>query len=521
MHTAARAPRSLLFALLSAAAPAAAQIVPIRTVPVASGDQFLMLPSTSLAMGGVRLALDDSLADAWTNPTKGSFVGQSAFLSSPTFYTIEAGGGARTFPVAGVLGSPIWFGGLAFALQQVADGADGDFRVARPWIDIWPGPSMTLSRSSSRNLYAAAYAGLRLGPAWSLGIGLGAASLDAMDGVDLLYAGADRIEQSGGTTDARLGTHREGERNRAALLLLHSRIAMTHEVSYVEWVWDPDRMTGSWQTRLEENEDRTQTWGAHLEWDRSLAASGWRIGASGTVNYKSHSKIPNYEIQNIPRDPGTTWAYEIAFGFARTSAATTFGFDVAFQPIWSETWQEADSTDVAMAGGRLARGDRSIENDFFFTNVVLRTGVAHEVCRATLQGGLEVRSHAYGLEQVDRVTQRYREQDETWMEWTPTFGVALEFSSLDLRYSGRITTGTGRPGAAWTPETMMAPSRSQSDFIVAPSGPVTLVDSDVVTHQLSARLPVRRAALRRACRRGSRRTMPRARLDTPSPLLRP
>jgi len=484
----------LLASAASLAAPAVAQVVPLRTVPVASGDQFLLVPSWSLAMGGVRVAVDDSLGDAWSNPAKGSLVRESAFIGAPTFYSIENGGGGRTFPIAGMLGGGAVFGGAALALQQIEDGGGDDFFVANPWIDIWPPATPRLTDQFSRNLYASGYVGVRLGDRWSVGLGLGASTLDAMDGVDLLYAGADRIEQSGGTKDVRLGVHGRGERDRLSLLLLHSRIGMTHDVTYSDWVWDPVLMTGTWVTRVEENEDRTRTWGAHAEWDRTLRAEGWTVGASGTVNYKTHPEIPNYEIQNIPRDPGTTWAYEAAVGFARRAGASTFGLDVALQPIWSETWQEADSADVANSGGALALGERSIENDFFFTNVVLRAGFSHDAGNATLQAGLEVRSYAYTLEQVNHVLDAYREQDETWMEWTPTFGVAYRFTSVELRYAGRLTTGTGRPGTAWTGAAWaesVTISQSASDFIVAPQGPLTLVDSDVLTHQLSVRVPVR------------------------------
>jgi hypothetical protein len=36
---------------------------------------------------------------------------------------------------------------------------------------------------------------------------------------------------------------------------------------------------------------------------------GWRIGYLFTANRMSHPKIPNYQIQNIPRDPGNTDAF--------------------------------------------------------------------------------------------------------------------------------------------------------------------------------------------------------------------
>ncbi len=62
-----------------------AQLIPIRTVPVASGDQFLTVPSGPLGMRGVMIALDDSLADGWVNPAKGILIGESSFLGA-SFY---------------------------------------------------------------------------------------------------------------------------------------------------------------------------------------------------------------------------------------------------------------------------------------------------------------------------------------------------------------------------------------------------------------------------------------------------
>ena len=79
----------LLLAILAGTA-LSAQLIPIRTVPVASGDQFLTVPSGTLGMGGVMIALDDSLADGWVNPAKGVFIGESSFLGAPTFYGIRS-----------------------------------------------------------------------------------------------------------------------------------------------------------------------------------------------------------------------------------------------------------------------------------------------------------------------------------------------------------------------------------------------------------------------------------------------
>jgi hypothetical protein len=76
------------------------------------------------------------------------------------------------------------------------------------------------------------------------------------------------------------------------------------------------------------------------------------------------------------------------------------------------------------------------------------------------------------------------------MEWTPTVGAAFRVGDVEFRYAGRFTTGTGQPGITATPEALMAREAS-SDFIVAPQGPLTLQEATVMTHQISARIPIR------------------------------
>lgn len=475
---------------------ASAQLIPIRTVPVASGDQFRLLPSESMGMGGVHFAIDDSIADPWTNPAKG-MAATTAFIGSPTFYGISEGRGAgKSFPVAGMFAGSEWFGGASLALQQI-ENTDGA-QVVWGALDVCCvgccGPARTLSETFGRNLYAEGYVGRRLGDGpWSIGVGLSTAALDAMDGVDLLYAGADRIDQSGSVTDVRVGAYRTGPRDRLALLVAHDRVSMEHDVTFTDWTWDETLMVTVPERRIETNEDQTRTWAAQVAWDRSLAAPGWRVGVSGTVNHKSHPKIPDYSIQNIPRDPGNSWAYELGFGFSVTEEESTFALDVAVQPIWSNTWQVADTSDVTASSGRLSVGDRSIENDFFFTNVQMRSGLSQRVGRLGVQLGIEVRSYDYQLDQVDRVEQSVRDQDESWIEWSPTLGAVYSLEALDVRYGLRITTGTGRPGTsrvffdAAPGEQLLA----SSDFLVAPDGPLTLQDARVVTHQISITLPVR------------------------------
>lgn len=474
---------ALLGCLVVAASPLSAQLIPIRTVPVASGDQFLTVPSATLGMAGTRIAVDDSIADLWSNPAKGAFIQEPVIIGAPTFYGVsDDGGGGKTFPFTGLLRDGAWFGGASVALQQLSGGLQGRF---------WPG---RLSERSARNLYGRAAIGRKLGDSdWSVGLAVFRAGLSAMAGVDHLYAGADRIDQQGAVTDLRASVFRDGERDRVGVTLIHHRVSMEHEVHYTDVVTrDFPTFEPTFEFREELNEDRTRTLGGHLEWDRKLGVDGWRIGATLTANHKSHPKIPNYEIQNIPRDPGTTWAYEMGFGIGRHRKATSFGIDVAYQPIWSHTWQEADRR-METPRGFLEVGDMTIENHFTFSNVVLRSGIAQRFDRFGFQLGLEARSYAYHLEQDDHVEATSRDQDEAWTEWTPSFGVRFRSRDFELHSSTRITSGTGFPGIDrfFGVEEMEAAAPSSPDFIAAPRGALTLQDVTVLTHQIWIRVPIR------------------------------
>jgi len=135
-----------------------------------------------------------------------------------------------------------------------------------------------------------------------------------------------------------------------------------------------------------------------------------------------------------------------------------------------------------------------VENDFLFTNALIKTGAAFDYRKATFQAGLQVRSISYEMDQFDRIQVTKRTQDESWMEWTPSIGVRLKLPGIDVNWVTRVTTGTGRPGTRWSNARMDEASGSiplASDFIVAPSGPLTLQDARVTTHQLSVVIPMR------------------------------
>ncbi|WP_419949603.1 hypothetical protein [Candidatus Palauibacter sp.] len=465
-----------ILGVLAAACPAlaghaAAQLIQIRTVPVATGDQFLTTPSANFGMAGLTYAVDDSIADGWSNPAKGALLSESSLLSAPVYYWIsDASGRGFTLPVGGLIAGEAWFGGVTTALQEIDNASDGGFG---------PGRAGRLSDMSRRNLYAGGFVGRRLGSGtWSLGLGASTARLQAMDGVDLLYAGADRIVQSGSIDDVRLGVYRDAGRDRASAVVVRNSISMMHDVTYVERT----------STRTDRNLDQTRTWGLQLAWDRHLRAPGWRIGASLTANRKSHPKIPNYNIQNIPRDPGNSTAWELGFGVARSMDGTTAGLDVAVQPIRSDTWQEAEDPVETTDGTTIPAGGRTIENDFSFFNLRLRVGMAHEFETLGVRLGLEGRSYGYTLEQTNHVEAEFRTQNESWIEWTPAAAVIFRLGAADLHYGVRLTTGTGRP--VTNPN---QPDRATSggEFVIAPDGPLGLVDTGVLTHQFWVRIPVR------------------------------
>jgi len=122
--------------LVALAGPASAQLISIKTVPIAQGDQFDIFPSNNFGMGGVSLALADTLLDPFINPAKGARLGSARFFSAPTVYSIsQRAGGGRTLPLAAVAGSGAWFGGLSLALQEVDASrppTNGDVVLAAP-----------------------------------------------------------------------------------------------------------------------------------------------------------------------------------------------------------------------------------------------------------------------------------------------------------------------------------------------------------------------------------------------------
>jgi len=488
--------RSTLLALAVTLAPGAeAQSIALRTVPVATGDQFLVQPSRNLGIGGVSIALDDPWLDPFLNPALGGEIGRSTFLTSPTFYGVEHDSGAgRTIPLTGLFRGRKWFAGASVALQQIVDQNGGGpccwaVRPEMALIDIAFPPSV--DGTDATNTYASGYVGRRLGERWTVGVGGSAAQLNAVDGVDLLYANAQAIEQDGHAWDVRAGATAElGEGRRLEAALVYSRFAMEHDVTYLEWRWDQSVRVMQPTVRVEENLDRTNSSGFHTVFTAPVGER-WRAGTVLTVNRKSHPRIPNYDLANIPRDPGDSWAFNLGAGLGHERGPLRFGVDVVYEPVWSETWAEAADTVRTTGGVLLQPGDHTVENDFFLSNLHLRLGLGRETRRWGFQLGLRASARETELEQWNVLTAARREQEESWMEWTPSLGAVVKFPEVEVRYAGWITTGTGMPSVSFGVRGDRAvAAESAADFLVAPAGPLVLQEAHVTSHQITVRLPL-------------------------------
>ena len=492
---------------LLAPAVAPAQLIAIKTLPLARGDQFGFFPSANEAMGGVSIAVRDSLLDPFVNPGKGARLRALRFFGSPTFYSISRNAGSgQTFPVGGLLSRGDLFGGAVVAVQQI-EPSRPEAQLFPPGFDFIVSPqaqgfSVPQQSRAKTNRYAFATLGRRAGNGFSVAGSVLYADLHRVDGVDQLYAGSQSVAQRGGDLDARLGVVRDWESGSSMeAMLVHDRLSMTHDVVFAETFYDPNLRTIASRPRPERNLDRTNTWGLHLAWQRPVGDSGWRVGAFATGNLLTHPKLPNYQIVDVvrpvPWDPGHSAAYNVGFGVSRHQGPSTFALDFVYEPILSHTWGEAPADVESLAGTTIFAGGKTTESHFTFSNAITRLGVAQDVLidgmqsPLHLQAGVSAHAIRYWLRQEDHVLSTSRRQDEHWVEWSPTWGASMRIAGVDVRYIGRVLHGTGRPGIANNQifQPLAADSFGPS-ILATPSGPLTLTPVSVTTHQLSIAVPL-------------------------------
>jgi hypothetical protein len=487
--------QSLALPMLLSASALPGQVITPKTVPIHQGEQFGIYPSQWPGMGGVSIALVDTIGDPWSNPAKATRLSTGSVQVMPFTHRATAGGG-RTLPVSILQTSGNFAGGALFSLQEVERR------------DAWW--NLPLSDRRASNQYLSGLLARRFGGGLAVGAGVNIADLHGVDGVTALYSGSDRVRQSGGQVDARLGLTKDFTSGATLeMVAVSHRYRMTHDVHYpATWRWAPCACPiggpcGCDPTmvpeRDEHNLDRTSIAGLHTVFLTPKTAGGWRMGYLLTANRLSHPKIPNYQIQNIPRDPGHTDAFNAGFGTSRVIGHSTFGIDVIMEPMRSHTWADAagDTTDVN--GGVIPQGAHTVDNRFRFSNSRINVGFGHELAGSAdsstmvgLQFGVSLRSINYTLEQTNHVLRNYRTQDESWTEWTPTFGVRMRTRDLVLTYAFSMTCGpTCFSGSDRNFISPSAAPVTDVGVIAAPNAPLNFDGGTARRHQVMVSMRLR------------------------------
>ena len=217
---------SVALVAIFAASPAAAQLVTPRTVPVMQDEQFEIYPSGRPGLAGISIAIDDTLADPFANPAKATRLRGFTITTAPYTHGISGSrGGGRTLPVGLLASSGNWAGAFLGAMQEL--------ERAGP---IWNRPT---SERTATNQYVSGSLARRLDDGLSIGVSAFHADLAAVDGVDLLYAGSDRIDQSGSLNDFRLGATKEWEPGHVLeLMLVRNTTSMRHDVNFTTGFYD-------------------------------------------------------------------------------------------------------------------------------------------------------------------------------------------------------------------------------------------------------------------------------------------
>jgi len=485
------------FVLAGAAAPLAAQSIALKTVPIATGEQYLIFPSRSLGMGGLSIAYDDPLGDAFANPARGARLRGAWLISSPVTYHGDdrTNVGGHTLPLAFTFGGQRWFGTGTVALQEVQAPDAQQFW----WVPQLANGSL-LRDDAATNTYVAGSIGRTFDRGrTAIGVAAYRADLNAIDGVGQLYANSMSISQSGTITDYRIGVLRElGGERRLEGMVGKSDVDMTHDVVYVTWPpWDP---VSSFQpdpvTRTETNLDRTTTWGGSLRYTAPTGDPGVRWGLTLIGNTKSHPHIPNYDLVNIPRDPGNSTVFGIGTGVTSRQGRTVLGAELMFLPGRSHTWAFADSA-TATPGGTLMKGDKTVDNEFRFANWTMALGLEHEWEPGGMELGLRVNRYGYHLDQMNFLRDTTVATNESWIEWSPGWGGLLKLGRAEVHYTGRwVAKGFDFPGGFWgtrvTTDLAVPEAPGGNDFLVAPTDPVNMPDFRVVTHRLMVVVPLSR-----------------------------
>lgn len=477
----------MLFGALTAAH---GQLVTPKTVPVHQDEQFAIYPSTRAGMGGVSIALDDSLSDPFVNPAKAWMAGKGVMFAAPFDHNITGGhGGGRTLPLGGIALRGAWAASFVAAWQDLDHTAS----------------SNRLNVGSSDNRYTQLGVARRLPNDFTIGASAYYARLHAIDGFDILYDGSDGIVQKGSMSDVRLGVTKSWGDRRFELMVLNDRTELTNAVEYYTVGYSVGAQGMEATYLLDHDLDRTNVWGAHTQYVAPLGG-GWRLGWLATANRLTHPKIPNYNIKNTPTvrwDPGSTWAYDFGVGLSHSVGLGSIGVDFIQEPMSSRTWGDAQADMLAADESTIRAGEHTVDNEFRFSNSKVRLGIGQGMLLGRdsasligLQFGLAVGNVSYDLDQTDNVRRSHRTATEGWTDWSPTFGAHLRIRWVDVRYNYRLTCARdcgmspsfGLPFFGGGDKVTVPPAVS---VIAAPTQAVNVDGGTARMHQLMVSVPIR------------------------------
>lgn len=458
------------------------QIIPLKTVPLATGEQFLIHPSINRTMGGVSLALDDSLSDQYHNPAAGVLVNGIGIFASRLYYAIglnegrSGGSSGSTFPLGMSFRRGDFFGGLIWARQALSKG-DSPGYMGFPRLH-----SKTISQPVEEfaNTYTYGMFGFKMpGTSFSAGVSARWSDLNAMEGVQYLYPNASDLWQKGSITEYRAGVRSEWEGERVLeFLFAHQSTDMKHGYNRqpISLPWDGTMIP---VPRDVTEEDQSNGYALEASYRQSVTKL-LHAGAVLAVDIKTYPKIPNYQLMNIPRDPGHSVAWNFGFGLANIGEKSVLGLDIIYEPAVSETWADAASPIITDGGRTIAIGGRTVENAFDFYNHIIRFGLRSAIHDIGI--GLSLHRIKYYLRQTDHIQETMRRQKEQWTEVTLSLGFGFDVFGGHVKYLGLFTTGTGRPGVD---QPMALGQFDSASFLIAPSGPLTLNEAWTGTHQFS------------------------------------
>jgi hypothetical protein len=213
-----RVPGALTAAALALALcrPLAAQIIPVRVVPIAEVDQFEFFPSSNFGMANVSIALADSLLDPYHNPALGARMRRGWYFGAPTFFSVtnDAGSG-ETYPIGGMARRGRTFGGGVLAIQEITPGRprQSPFFGGIAALDLTTAPLPPVFAAEpnepAHNRHAQAFAGHTFGSSLTLAASGMWSDLRAMEGMELLFTGSHNVLQRGNQLDLRFGLLRE------------------------------------------------------------------------------------------------------------------------------------------------------------------------------------------------------------------------------------------------------------------------------------------------------------------------